>query len=61
MASDSERLGCYGGVLGAFIAVLFSMPVYAAYSTGLPWLFVVVVVVMVAVQVAIVSSRTGAE
>lgn len=30
MGSDSERLGCYGGVMGVFIAVLFSMPVFAA-------------------------------
>jgi hypothetical protein len=48
-------------VMSVFIAVLFSMPVLAAYSTGLPWLFVVVVVLTATVQVAIVSSRTGAE
>lgn len=61
MGSDGESLGCYGGFMGAFIAVLFSMPVFAAYSTGLPWLFAVTVLVVAGGQVAIVSSRTGAE
>ncbi len=37
------------------------MPVFAAYSTGLPWLFTVAVLVVVGGQVAIVSSRKGAE
>ncbi len=61
MGSDGESLGCYGMVMGVFTAVLFSMPVIAAYSTGLPWLFAVTVLVVAAGQVAIVSSRTGAE
>ncbi len=47
MGSYSERLGCYGAVVSAFIAVLFSMPIFAAYSTGLPWLFAMAVLTVV--------------
>ena len=61
MGSDSERLGCYGMVMSVFIAVLFSMPVLAAYSTGLPWLYAAAVLVVIGGQVTIVSTRTGVE